>query len=63
MTAAWLARLLVATAPSFDGLAPDGPGFAAQGEQVTVVVRLPNGRPETVKLLISDAQTDAPIQG
>jgi len=58
--------LLTAAAPSpgglADGLAPEGPGHAAQGNAVSVVVRLLEAKPGAMKLLLSDAQTDAPIQ-
>jgi hypothetical protein len=63
MAVALLGVLLAATLPPLDRLAPEGPGFAAQSEEVTVVVRLLNGAPKAMKLLLSDAQTDAPIQG
>ncbi len=64
--AALLAVLLTAAAPSperlADGLAPEGPGYAAQGDSVNAVVRL-LAKPGTIKLLLSDAQSDTPIQG
>jgi hypothetical protein len=61
---AFLCLLLAAPVPALaasDALAPEGPGFAAQGMNVDVVVRrLPQAG--KLKLLVSDALTDAPLQ-
>ncbi|MHB8419292.1 MAG: hypothetical protein ACYDCL_14540 [Myxococcales bacterium] len=59
--ALWL--LLAAAGP--DGLAPLGPGYAGAGSRADVVLRpvseVAAGRSVELKLLVSDALTDAPV--
>jgi hypothetical protein len=56
------ALLLLLAAVSGDGLAPEAPGVAARGTTLDVVVRPLDGT-RKLKLLIGDADTDAPLTG
>jgi len=59
---ALVALLLAAGISGADGLAPGGPGLVAEGSTVFLVVLPLPGEAGKVKLLLSDAQTDAPLQ-
>jgi hypothetical protein len=63
----WLAVALALGVPEESSLAPLGPSHPAEGNRVDLVVRGPAGlragEPATLKLLLSDAATDAPVQG
>ncbi len=63
----WLAVSLALSVPAERAVAPLGPSHPAEGRLVDLVVRSPAdlraGAPTTLKLLLSDAATDAPVVG
>jgi hypothetical protein len=63
MAARLLALLLAAAGSQLDEIAPEGKGFATQGDGAFVVVRPLAAKPGAFKLLVSDAQSDAPLTG